>query len=232
MSERGSPAFGLDDEERDHIASWALKTSRTEEWTGEQVLRLLSLPEQEPRRALVLAQASDELDHARLYGSFARVFRDESWCADYCSRRQNFSKSRFTGILQILDETPVPRGGPLLVRFYTGLFFLDLAGLMTVNVYQESPFEELHEIAERIQKDEGKHVQHGRELLLGVSSDEAGKRTLREAVDLMLPEIDAFFGGDDSPVQATLRKVGIRKTRNSTLKSEFRERIAALLHLR
>ncbi len=224
----------LSEEERVHVASWAVKTSRTEEWTGQQVMRLLTLVGHEPlvgTAELVLQQAREELNHAKLYAEVAQRFRDAAWCSAYCTRAKNFSSSGFTQILRTLDSTPTSHAGPSLIRFFTGLFFLDLAGLMTVNVYEESPFASLQDVALVVRSDEGRHVHHGREFLLRSSESAEGKALLRDAVVEMLPQIDAFFGGDDSPVQQTLHKVGIRKTPNSALKSKFREKVSALLHL-
>lgn len=223
----------LSDEERRHVASWAIKTSRTEEWTGAQVLRLLSLPDHEQRfgRDNLLRQASEELTHARMYAAFAQQFQPAQWLVEYAQRSQNFSGASFTAILRSLDATalltPISR-----ISFLTGIFFLDLAGLMTVNVYEESPFEELQEIALQIRADEGRHVHDGREWLMQTAAEAPnGKRLLQEAVQALLPQIDTFFGGDDSPVQRTLRKAGIRSVANGQLKDKFRQKITALLHL-
>lgn len=224
----------LSDEERRHIASWAAKTSRTEEWTGAQVLRLLAVSERErfSAEAELIRQATEELTHARLYAAFAQQFKDAAWLAAYAERSQNFTASGFTAILRRLEVTPVSHGAAPRVRFLTGLFFLDLAGLMTVNVYEESPFSELQDIALQIRADEGRHVHDGREWLLRLSTElPEGGELLRRAVAELLPDIDAFFGGDDSPVQKTLHKVGIRNTPNAQLKAKFRSKVTALLHL-
>jgi 1,2-phenylacetyl-CoA epoxidase catalytic subunit len=223
----------LSDEERRHIASWAAKTSRTEEWTGAEVLRLLSVPDHDTRfgRENLLRQASEELNHARMYAAFAQQFKDGVWLAEYAGRSQNFTQASFTAILRTLDTTPL-LSSMSRIPFLTGVFFLDLAGLMTVNVYEESPFEELQEIALQIRADEGRHVHDGREWLMQtVSEVEGGQAFLQEAVKRLLPQADAFFGGDDSPVQATLRKVGIRSVPNAQLKEKFRQKVTALLHL-
>jgi 1,2-phenylacetyl-CoA epoxidase catalytic subunit len=223
----------LNDEERKHIASWAIKTSRTEEWTGAQVLRLLSIPDHDQRfgRENLLRQASEELNHARMYAAFSQQFKDAHWLAEYAKRSQNFTASSFTAILRNLDANPLL--SPLArISFLTGIFFLDLAGLMTVNVYEESPFEELQEIALQIRADEGRHVHDGREWLMqNVAEVEGGKVRLAESVNALLPQIDNFFGGDESPVQSTLRKAGIRSVPNKQLKEKFRQKITALLHL-
>jgi 1,2-phenylacetyl-CoA epoxidase catalytic subunit len=225
----------LSSEERQHIASWAAKTSRTEEWTGAQVVRLLAATQDRERfgpEADLLRQAAEELTHARLYAAFAQQFKEPAWLSAYAQKAQNFSQSSFTALLRRMDATPVSHDPGARVRFLTGLFFLDLAGLMTVNVYEESPFPELQEIALQIRTDEGRHVHDGREWLLSLSAAlPAGRELLRQAVDELLPDIDAFFGGDESPVQATLQKVGIRKTPNAQLKAKFRDKITALLHL-
>jgi 1,2-phenylacetyl-CoA epoxidase catalytic subunit len=225
----------LSDEERRHIASWAAKTSRTEEWTGAQVARLLALPEGAERfgpKEGILRQAAEELNHARLYAAFARRFKDAAWIAAYAAKSQNFAAANFTSILRRMDATSVTCDDATRVPFLCGLFFLDLAGLMTVNVYEESPFSELQDIALVIRADEGRHVHDGREWLMSTAATAPnGRELLRQAVATLLPEIDAFFGGDASPVQSTLQKVGIRKTQNAALKAKFREKVTALLHL-
>lgn len=235
MTDSHSLIAALSEEERQHVASWAAKTSRTEEWTGAQVVRLLAVTEEgEPfgAREDLLRQASEELTHARLYAAFAQKFKDASWIGEYAARRRNFQEASFTSILRRMDATPVSHDGASRIRFLVGLFFLDLAGLMTVNVYEESPFSELQEIALQIRADEGRHVHDGREWLLSQSASLAGgKALLANAVEELLPDIDAFFGGDDSPVQRTLKKTGIRKVPNAELKRKFRDKIRALLHL-
>src|SRR5688572_21276713 len=99
----------LSDEERRHIASWAAKTSRTEEWTGAEVLRLLSIPDHDARfgRENLLRQASEELNHARMYAAFAQEFKDPSWIAEYAKKSLNFTSSSFTAVLRTLDTTPI-----------------------------------------------------------------------------------------------------------------------------
>ena len=75
-------------------------------------------------------------------------------------------------------------------------------------------------------------VHDGREWLMQTAAEVSdGKARLREAVQALLPQIDTFFGGDDSPVQRTLRKVGIRSVANGLLKDKFRQKVTALLHL-
>jgi 1,2-phenylacetyl-CoA epoxidase catalytic subunit len=118
------------------------------------------------------------------------------------------------------------------VRFFTGLFFLDLAGLLAVTVYEASPFPMLQETARIIRDDEGRHVHSGRDFLLRVAATTEGRQQLDRAAAELLPLIDAFFGGDDSPVQRTLLEVGIRTTSNSALKQRFHDKARALLHLR
>ena len=197
------------------------------------MLRLLSLPDHEKRfgRENLLRQASEELNHACMYAAFAQQFKDEAWLTEYAKRALNFTGASFTAILRNLDLTSLlsPQSR---VPFLTGVFFLDLAGLMTVNVYEESPFEELQEIALQIRADEGRHVHDGREWLMQtVAEAQQGRFLLKEAVQNLLPLIDTFFGGDDSPVQHTLRRAGIRSVSNEQLKDKFRQKITALLHL-
>jgi 1,2-phenylacetyl-CoA epoxidase catalytic subunit len=221
----------LSEEERAQVAAWAIKTSRTEEWTGAQVARLLALGPAAPGGAeALLAQAREEFHHAELYAGLARRFQPAAWCADYAARRANFREAGFTAIFRVLEATPVAEG-VALVRYLTGLFFLDLAGLMAVDVYQASPFASLQEVARVVKADEGRHVHLGREFLRASAREPGGEARLAGAVAELLPAIDAFFGGDDSPGQRTLQRVGIRSVSNAELKAHFRAKAKAMLHV-
>lgn len=245
------------------IATWAIKTARTEEWTGQQVMRLLPTIDDvdavSGERALVIVQhAKDEFRHAELYATFARAMAantgpqapgqwvqgaDQKWLVDYTERHRNFRESGFTSIFRVMDE--VPLCGPIAdglyagrdddvfysghIRFYTALFFLDLAGLMTVNVYDESPFRELQAIALKVREDESRHVALGRDYLMDVAP---GRRHLvQEAVTTLLPHIKQFFGGDESHTQKALARHGIRGVSNSELWTQFKHKVGALLRV-
>ena len=154
------------------MATWAIKTARTEEWTGQQVLRLLPSLDTEDEKSVVLQHAKDEFRHAELYAHLADDLvintgpqapgewvagGDHKWIRDYAATRNNFRDADFTSIFRVMDSIPMcfPTNrddghGP--VRFYTALFFLDLAGLMTVNVYDEAPLSPLR----------GRHHRRGR----------------------------------------------------------------------
>jgi len=237
---------GLTRSERTAICEWAMKTSRTEELTGQQVVRILGLMDLAvtdaksglPVPAEVLLQANDEFRHAILYAQFAQAASPID--AKEIAKRGNFSTSKFTSIFRVMDGLPVIYGGEPFVHFMVGLFFLDLAGLMTVNVYEESPFRALQQIAISIKADEGRHVSMGREYLLRVRDGKLlasdgrtvdGERVVRDAVTTMFSYIDDFFGNDTSGLQQTLRKVGIKNTPNSELKQAFRKKVNALLRL-
>ncbi len=250
--------------EREHVASWAIKTSRTEELTGQQVMRLAPLAtavrihveealgpvpirnkpcdvvlealdesEDWPGHGVIERHASDEFEHARLYAEFATLFMPTDWCQKYAADRKNFARHGFTEMFRKLDEIPLasqPLANRTLVRFATGVFFLDLAGLLTVGVYDESPFESLRRIAVRVHADEGRHVAFGLDLLRN-ARNVVHADTIRDATEEFLPLIDAFLGGDESPVQKTLAKAGIRRVSNADLKAKLRAKIAAQLAL-
>lgn len=247
-------------EQRRHIASWAIKTSRTEEWTGQQVLRLLpiaddaDLPEHtEPThflgtRASLVQQAGEELNHARLYAGFAlsavdglglRTDLGENWCSDYAKKKRNFADAPFTAIFRVMEQIPLTSridsisfADRDLVNFMTRLFFLDYAGLLTVGVYQESPFQELQDIALVVHGDEGRHIQNGLAFLRGaLKQGPQGRANLWDAARAATAEIACFFGGDESPAQKTLRDVGIRKTSNKDLFAIFKRKVGALLEM-
>lgn len=226
------------------IAEWACKTARTEELTGQQVMRLATLIDRDGTSdallisgAEVMRQSAEEFKHALLYAKFA--FSAAPDRDSYMALKGNFNHHQFTSIFRELDSLPVVFGGPNLVRFITGLFFLDLAGLMTVGVYEESPFPSLQSIAMEIRKDEGRHVQLSREYLLEVRDGKVetdgevidGVKLLRQSVQDLMPHMDNFFGNDDSNLQQTLKYYGIKGTSNAELKSKFRKKVNALLHL-
>lgn len=239
----------ISSEDRQAISAWAQRTSRTEELTGQQVTRILGLSDIAlgdaedtsgiPSPLVVLRQAGDEFRHAILYAQFAQA----AWPINMgeIASRENFNRKPFTSIFRQMDALPVIYGGESFVHYMVGLFFLDLAGLMTVNVYEMSPFKALQQIAMTIHADEGRHVQMGRDYLLRVREGRLldhtgrreldGERTVRDGVLMMLPRIDEFFGNDDSTLQKTLRRVGIKTTKNSELKATFRKKVNALLHL-
>lgn len=237
---------GLTTADRKAICEWAMKTSRTEELTGQQVIRLLGLMDVAltdiksglPVPSEVTRQANDEFRHAILYAQFAQAASPID--AKEVAKQGNFASNNFTSIFRVLDSLPVIYGGEPFVHYMTGLFFLDLAGLMTVNVYEESPFRALQQIALAIKADESRHVAMGRDYLLRVrdgvilTSDRRevdGEQVVRNAVTSMLPRVDDFFGNDTSLVQQVLRKSGIKKTSNSELKLAFRKKVSALLRL-
>lgn len=236
--------------ERRLMATWAIKTSRTEEWTGQQVIRLLPTLKTEAEKGVVLLHARDEFRHAQLYASLAEdlvantgpqapgewfVGADQQWLHSYVTERGNFRDKGFTSIFRLMDSIPMcfqtghlPRDERDVVRFYTALFFLDLAGLMTVNVYDEAPLQQLQQIALEIREDESRHVQLGRDYLVGSYSRHD---MVQEAAVEMLPHIEKFFGGDDSPAQKALQKHGFRGTPNKVLFERFKAKVRALLHV-
>lgn len=244
-------------DDRRLMATWAIKTARTEEWTGQQVLRLLpslfDAPEQ--KRQDVLLHARDEFRHAELYAKLADDLvantgpqapgewvegADLAWIRSYASDRVNFRDSGFTTIFRVMDSIPMcfrpgnlPRRGDNatpLIRFYTALFYLDLAGLMTVNVYDEAPFGQLQQIALEIREDESRHVHLGRDYLIVARGADLHEQVQAAALE-MLPHIQKFFGGDDSPTQKALQKYGLRSTPNKVLFEKFKAKVRALLHV-
>ncbi len=225
------------------IATWAIKTARTEEWTGQQVLRLLPTTEDPEYANAILLHAADEFRHAQLYAELAEqlvagtavpgaLFTEYHWLRDYAVRRNNFRDAEFTGIFRVMDSIPMCLPAVCDVswtrtRFYTALFFLDLAGLMTVNVYDEAPLAQVQKIALEIREDESRHVQLGRDYL---TAGHTGARDhLQEAVREFLPHILFFFGGDESPTQKALQKHGFRSTPNKELFERFKKKVSALL---
>ncbi len=227
-------------EDRRLMATWALKTARTEEWTGQQVIRLLSVSQARggiPSPDEIVRHAAEEFRHSALYAGFAETLLVDDaasfvWLGDYAAKRSNFRDAGFTAIFRTMDAIPLaPHGGNERhrIRFYMALFFLDLAGLMTVNVYDEAPFESLQRLALEIRGDESRHVQFGRDYL--IAGGDERRPLVREAALEMLPMIESFLGGDESPLQKTLAKHGIRNTSNADLRERFRAKIQALLRI-
>lgn len=232
----------LTTEQRHHVAAWAIKTSRTEEWTGGQVMRLLALDDEATTRLvgtreLILQQAREELNHAHHYAQFAHHVAGREWCADYAARKKNFVDASFTQILRSMDALPLPHvvaataADARLVQFMVRLLYLDYAGLLTVGVYQESPYRQLQDIAFVIHQDEGRHVQVGLAFARKALNDREGRRMVHEAARAAWTEVSLFFGGDESPTQRTLQQLGIRRTKNAELKETFRRKISALLEV-
>lgn len=220
------------------MATWAIKTARTEEWTGQQVIRLLAVSQARggiPSADEVVRHSADEFRHSMLYAGFAETLlwndtAGHEWLREYAAKRNNFRDAGFTAIFRTMDAIPLATHSPRhMIRFYMALFFLDLAGLMTVNVYDEAPFPSLQRLALEVRGDESRHVQFGRDYLTAGHDDR--KVLVREAALEMLPLVESFLGGDESSLQKTLAKHGIRSTSNTELRARFRAKVQALLRI-
>jgi len=245
-------------DDRRLLATWAIKTSRTEELTGQQVFRLLPTVKSDAQTQHVVQHGIDEFRHAQLYAEFADELvrgtgpqspsewvpgADFKWLRDYVAKRSNFRDAGFTSIFRVMDSIPMPLmvgredDDFNMIRFYTALFFLDLAGLMTVNVYDEAPFTALQRIALEVREDESRHVQFGRNFLVEGHSPEtimfphAPREQVQAAVREMMPHIQQFFGADQSPTQKVLQKHGFRNTSNAELFGRFEKKVSALLRV-